>query len=118
LPIGFLSDEQKTQYGQYLDSPSQEQLNQYFFLADSDKTFIGKHRNSHNRLGIAVQLSTVRFLGTFLADATQIPAIALLYLAKQLKITNPHFSIKKYKTSKRRWSHTNLIVKQYGVNQR
>jgi len=113
VPIGFLSSEQKTRYGRYLASPNREQLDHYFFLADSDKAFIGKHRSSHNRLGIAVHLSTVRFLGTFLADPTQIPAPALLYLAKQLKITNPHFCIKKYRTNKRRWEHTNLIEQQY-----
>ena len=83
MPIGFLSSEQKTRYGRYLASPNQEQLDHYFFLANSDKTFIGKHRRPHNRLGIAVHLSTVRFLGTFLADPTQIPAPALLSNGQQ-----------------------------------
>lgn len=114
LPTGFLSAEQKTRYGQYLASPNADQLNQYFFLADSDKEFIGNNRTSPNRLGIAVQLSTVRFIGAFLGDPTKTPTPALLYLANQLKITNPHTCIKKYHLNKHRWEDTKRIEQQYG----
>jgi hypothetical protein len=45
-------------------------------------------RRAHNRLGFAVQMTTVRSLGVFLGDPTDVPAAVVDYLAEQLGVAD------------------------------
>jgi len=86
MPVEFLSDEQATRYGCYHADPSPEQLARFFYLSPQDIRFLANYRRFYTKLGCAVQLCTLRFLGTFLPVPTQVPAVVMQTLAQQLHL--------------------------------
>ncbi|MFH8642302.1 Tn3 family transposase [Streptomyces goshikiensis] len=89
MAVEFLSLEQAARYGAFHGVPSRTELERYFFLDDADLEAVQAKRRAHNRLGYAVQLTSVRYLGRFLPDPRQVPAEVAAYLAEQLGIGDP-----------------------------
>jgi hypothetical protein len=86
MPVDFLTDEQYQTYAKYPDALTTAQLDKYFYLDDKDKELINACRRDYNKLGYAIQLTTVRFLGTFLPNPVNVPHDVIRYIAKQLEI--------------------------------
>ncbi len=113
MPVSFLTPEQEGRYGQFPAEVSAEQLARFFHLDDADRAFILAHRGTHMRLGCAVQLGTVRFLGTFLEDPCKIPPGVVGFLGDQLCMPI-NGALDAYRASQWRWRHPVEIRKRYG----
>jgi len=89
VPVDFLSASQLAAYGRYGETPSAAQLERFFHFDERDRVLIDRRRGDHNRLGFAVQLGTVRFLGTFLARPAEVPEVVAHRVAEELVVGDP-----------------------------
>jgi TnpA family transposase len=113
MPVGFLTTEQRERYGRYHGKHSMLELSRFFHLDDADLALVLQKRGDHSRLGFSLQLTTVRFLGTFLEDPTDVPPAVVNTIAKQLGITDAN-CLSAYQENRLRWSHTAEIRALYG----
>ncbi len=113
MPVTFLSADQQERYGRFGNDPSPEQLARFFHLDDADLTFVQSHRGAYMRLGCAIQLGTLRFLGTLLEDPAAVPAPVARFVADQLGMSvDGH--LESYRASRWRWRHPIEIRERYG----
>ena len=90
MPVGFLSDQQVARFGRFAADPSPAELELFFRLDAGALRLLRRKRRDENRLGFAVQLGTVRMLGTFLGeDPAAVPAAVAEFVAEQLEIPDP-----------------------------
>jgi Domain of unknown function (DUF4158) len=113
MPVDFLTADQQRRYGRYDGDPSPAQLSRYFHLDDADRAMVRMRRGDHNRLGFALQLGTVRFLGTFLDNPAEVPDNAAAHVARQLAITDLT-CLRRYGVGETHWDHANEIKAAYG----
>lgn len=117
MPVEFLTDEQAEAYGRFAEEPTRTELERFFFLDDEDRNLIAKRRGDHNRLGFALQMCTVRYIGLFLEDPLAVPWPIVEHLAEQLEIEDPS-CLKEYtERPKTAYEHAWEIRDAYGYHQ-
>lgn len=108
-----LSPEEQLLFTTIPDDLSVQELARYYTLSPEDKDFIFRHRGPTNRLGVAVQLCTLRFPGRFLLQMTAISEQLVGYVAEQLNLPAGPFT----QYGRRRetpYEHLQNICQQYG----
>jgi hypothetical protein len=114
MPTEFLTAAQEQAYGHFVGPPSNQQLAAYFHLDDADLDLVTIRRGAHNKLGFALQLTTARYLGTFLTEPTAVPPNVVAYVAAQLGVHDVACLAEYGARSNTAWEHAAEIRRVYG----
>lgn len=101
------------EYGRFAGALSLDELAACFFFDDEDKRLIARRRTDASRLGFAVQLGTVRYLGRFLEDPAAVPAGVTHWTARELGVP-AGTDLASYGRGEWRWTHQEEIRREYG----
>lgn len=116
MPVEFLTQAQREHYGRFAGELSVVELAQHCHLDDKDRALINSRRQDHNRLGFAVQLCTVRCLGTFLVDPIDVPSNMVAFIARQVGGYDPTCLLRYLDRKQTRHAHQAEIQHAYGYH--
>jgi hypothetical protein len=95
---------------------SADELAEFFFFDQRDRELIVGHRRERNRLGFAMQLGTVRYLGRFLEDPCAVPEPVVRWVARELAL-DASAGFEAYARGEARWDHQAEIRREYGCRE-
>jgi hypothetical protein len=113
MPVQFLSQADHDRLNRFPEEITHEELNSFFWLSHDDRQFIASVRGDHNRLGFAVQIGCLRYLGFFPEDLSQIPHVVIEYVAAHLGVIPELLAFYGKRTSTQR-HHQRQIQKLLG----
>ncbi len=82
--MGYPNAAERRRLERFPDRIAVEDLRACFALSDRDRLLVFDQRGPENRLGLAVSLSALRFLGFVPDEITSIPDEALVFVAGQV----------------------------------
>ena len=85
MPLGQLSRVERERFGRFPDAITGPDLRGFFGLAGPSWAFVRSRRGEVNRLGLAVQLGCLRFLG-FVPKLDSVPGEVIEFVARQLDV--------------------------------
>jgi TnpA family transposase/uncharacterized protein YukE len=109
----LLTPEQRLLFTAIPEDLPENDLIRYYTLTPEDLTFIKRHHGSHNRLGIALQLCILRYLGRALTDVPSVPERVIVYVAQQLGLSPTAFARYGQRTNTL-YEHLARLRQQYG----
>lgn len=109
----LLTLEERLQYLQIPPDLGEWELGTHFTFTQHDLEIIQQRRRDYNRLGFAVQLCVLRYLGWTLSDIKEVPVQVLRYIAKQINADVDSFSAYGEREATK-YEHLEEIRKEYG----
>lgn len=86
MPVSFLSEAERLRFNSLPADLSKDDLIAHFTLSDTDLRQIPKTASAANRLGVALQLVLLRFLGFHLSELESLPETVVGYVALQIGV--------------------------------
>ena len=87
MSTSFLTAAERDRWQRLPETIPQDDLAVYFLLSVDDQREVNRQREPCNRLGYALQLCTLRYLGFVPTDFTATPEVVVTFVAEQLGIT-------------------------------
>jgi TnpA family transposase len=87
MPGRILTAAERERLDRFPEEISNQDILTHFTLSPMDKKFIGERRGEHNRLGVALQLMALRYLGFCPKELNSVPTSVVNYVAKQLEVS-------------------------------
>ncbi|MEF3304150.1 Tn3 family transposase [Paenibacillus sp. GYB003] len=109
----LLTTEERLQHLQIPPDLGEWELGTYFTFTQHDLEIIQQRRRDYNRLGFAVQLCVLRYLGWTLSDVKEVPVQVLRYIAKQINADEESFASYGEREATK-YEHLEEIRKEYG----
>ena len=88
MPPRFLSEAERQSLNEFPTNIEDGDVLNHFFLSPNDLEQVALQRGDNNRLGFALLLCALRYIGFFPNTLQTAPANALGYLAEQLKLSS------------------------------
>src|SRR4051794_39093686 len=113
VPGSFLNDTERERLRRFPPEIPSEDLIGYFTLSERDQLLVRGQRRDHNRLGFALQVCALRYLGFVPAKLHSAPPAAVGHLAEQLGVA-PRCLAKYGERSQTRTSHLQEVLVHLG----
>ena len=113
MPGSFLNDTERERLRGFPTEIPSEDLIGYFTLSERDQLLVRGQRRAHNRLGFALQVCALRYLGFVPAKLHSAPPAAIGHLAKQLGVA-PRCLAKYGERSQTRTGHLQEVLAHLG----
>jgi TnpA family transposase len=111
--LGYPNETERRRLERFLDRIAVEDLRACFALKERDRTLVFDQRGPENRLGLAVSLCALRFLGFVPEDVASIPDEALKFVAGQVDAA-PHELLAYGARAQTRSDHLGLVLAHLG----